>query len=154
MNITIRAHQTQLKQEDALRMEKRLHFALGRFSSGINRVRIRLTDSNGPKGGHDKECLIVVTLRKGGEIIVKGKGVNNSLALNLCAARISRAVERKLSQRWRTPVRRKHRETDTETIASPEEIEQSHSTFARNDLMVGGPGYLLFATGKHERERE
>ena len=31
MQITIKPHQTQLTQEETLRMEKRIHFALGRF---------------------------------------------------------------------------------------------------------------------------
>ncbi len=152
MQITIKAHQTQLNQEDSLRMERRLHFALGRFSDGIERVRIRLTDCNGPKGGPDKECLIVVKLRKGGEIIVKGKGMNNGLALNLCADRVSRAVDRKLSRRWRTPVHRIRRVPDTEMTATTKNIKKSTNTFEKNNLTVGFPGLLLLTNGMTEQK--
>jgi hypothetical protein len=109
MKIIIKSHQLQLDQETSTSMERRLRFALGRFGSSINRVTVRLTDINGPKGGIDKECLIVVTLRKGGEIVVQGSGMNCSATLNYCAGRVSRAVDRELARYRRDPIRKMRR---------------------------------------------
>jgi ribosome-associated translation inhibitor RaiA len=41
---------------------RRLGFALDRFAGRIRRAEVRLGDLNGPKGGHDKYCRIVVSV--------------------------------------------------------------------------------------------
>ena len=109
MRITIKVHRLQLAQEMITTMERRLRLTLGRFVGSINRVTVRLTDINGPKGGIDKECLIVVKLRKGGEVVVQGIGKNCSATLHYCADRIGRAVGRELSRNRRTPIRKMRR---------------------------------------------
>jgi putative sigma-54 modulation protein len=43
-------------------IERRLTFALGRFSSRIEKVLVRLQDVNGPKGGVDQQCQVAVVL--------------------------------------------------------------------------------------------
>ena len=152
MQITIKAHQTQLNQKDTLQMERRIHFALGRFANGIDRIRVRLTDSNGPKGGPDKECLIVVKLRKGGEIVVQGKGMKNGTVLNRCADRISRAVDHELSRRWRKPIRRRRRVHDAEMTAIFESEERINDTFEQNSMTLDLPDTLLLTSGRVEQK--
>lgn len=138
MHITIKVHQTQLDQEATLRMERRLHLALGRFGNDIDRVSARLTDINGPKGGPDKQCLIYIKLTKGGEIVIKGKGVDNGSALNYCADRISRAVDRELSRRWRAPIRRVRRVQNAEMAAILENEEKINDKIVQDRLFCPG----------------
>ncbi|OEU50968.1 MAG: hypothetical protein BA866_03765 [Desulfobulbaceae bacterium S5133MH15] len=114
MKTTIKAHHLRLDQKTNSAMERRLRFALGRFGASINEVTVRLTDLNGPKGGIDKECLIVVKLRKGGKVIVQGSGKDCTATLNYCADRIGRAVERELSRNRKAPIRRMRRVKKTE----------------------------------------
>lgn len=95
-------------------MERRIRFALGRFGTSVKEVTLRLKDLNGPKGGVDKECLIVVNMSKGGEVIVQGNGKDYSTTLNYCAERIGRAVERELSRKRMTPIRKIRRIQHTE----------------------------------------
>lgn len=121
MKITIKAHQLQLDQETSTSMERRLRFALGRFGSSINRVNVRLTDLNGLKGGIDKECLIVVKLRKGGEVVVQGSGKDCSETLNYCADRIGRAVDRELTRYRKAPIRKMRRKQNVEKEVSLDE---------------------------------
>ena len=109
MQINIKGRQVKLQQETIKQMERRLLFSLSRFGHDINRVNVRLTDINGPKGGYDKECLIVVKLRKSGEVVVQGNGTDCSSALNHCADRISRAVDRELVRRREQPIRKMRR---------------------------------------------
>jgi hypothetical protein len=42
-------------------VRERLESHLGHLSAGIQSVRVRLEDLNGPKGGIDKECFVEVT---------------------------------------------------------------------------------------------
>ena len=114
MQITIKSRQVQMQEDTINTMDRRLRFALSRFGHSVNRVTVRLTDINGPKGGYDKECLIVVKLRKGGEVVVRGHGKDCSSALNYCADRISRAVGRELARRRRAPIRKMRRMQNVE----------------------------------------
>jgi len=47
---------------DAMRsfIQQRVRQAFGHFAEHIDRVEVRLTDINGPRGGIDKACRIVV----------------------------------------------------------------------------------------------
>jgi len=121
MKITIKAHQLKLDQETMTSMERRLRLALGRFGNSIKRVTVRLTDLNGPKGGIDKECLIVAKLQKGGEVVVRGSGMNCSTTLNYCADRIGRAVDRELTRHRETPIRKIRRMQNVEKEISLDE---------------------------------
>ncbi len=117
MKISIKAHRLKIDKQKNAAMERRLRFALGRFGASVKEVRVRLTDLNGPKGGVDKECLIIVRLQKGGEVIVQGSGKDCTATLNYCADRISRAVERDLSRNRTASIRRMRRKQSAEQEA-------------------------------------
>ena len=52
-------------------LERRLQFALARFSGHIQRVQVVLEDQNGPRGGLDKHCRVVVRLREAGDVVAE-----------------------------------------------------------------------------------
>src|SRR5690348_11454278 len=64
------------EMDDALKdhVERRLRFALGRLAARIGRMTVLLSDVNGPRGGIDKRCRIVVTLVPRGMVRVEGSG--------------------------------------------------------------------------------
>ena len=109
MQINIKGRQVQLQDETIKNMKRRLLFSLSRFGHAIQGVTVQLTDINGPKGGHDKECLIVVKLQKGGKVVVQGSGIDCDLTLNHCADRIGRTVDRELTRRRNAPIRKMRR---------------------------------------------
>jgi len=114
MQINIKGRQVQLQDETIKNMKRRLLFSLSRFGHAIQGVTVQLTDINGPKGGHDKECLIIVKLQKGGKVVVQGSGIDCELALNHCADRIGRTVDRELTRRRKAPIRKMRRELRAE----------------------------------------
>ena len=95
-------------------IDRRLHFALGRFSPVIDHVRVRVGDINGPRGGVDKHCLIVVKLRASGSNPIAVDDNDEDLraavtrASNRAGRTVARAIERKRRkrayQRRRLPV--------------------------------------------------
>lgn len=109
MKINIKGCQVRLQKETINKLKRRLRFSLSRFGHVINGITVRLTDINGPKGGRDKDCLLVVKLRQGGEIVVRGNGVDCVAALYHCADRSSHTVGRELSRRRMTPIRKMRR---------------------------------------------
>jgi len=50
-------------------IERRLRFALAKFDSRIQKVIVFLHDQNGPRGGIDKVCRILVKTRGCGAVI-------------------------------------------------------------------------------------
>lgn len=79
--------------------DRRLSFALSRFGTGVLKTAVYLTDNNGPKGGFDKNCLIVVRLRGLGEVVAEVVDTEWPVAIDRATTRIGhnvrRAIERK-----------------------------------------------------------
>lgn len=81
---------------DAIRshVERRLHFALGRFSGRIERVHVSLTDVNGPRGSFDKSCRVELRLGRRSSVVVERLGADLCTAIDLAADSCRRAVSR------------------------------------------------------------
>jgi len=76
MRIDIQARKFQLT--DALRghIERRLGFALSAREGNINRVIVRLSGINGPRGGADKCCHIQVMLPHLPDVVIEDTEAN------------------------------------------------------------------------------
>ena len=86
-------------------IDRRLHFALGRFGQAIDHVSVRVGDINGPRGGVDKHCQIVVKLRASGSNPISVDDKDEDLlaavarASNRAGRTVARTIERKRSKR-------------------------------------------------------
>lgn len=78
--------------------QRRLTFALGRFSSRIKQVRVRLADINGPRGGIDKRCAIECNLGKNGTVLIEETDADLYAAIDRASNRVKVAVRRKLDR--------------------------------------------------------
>ncbi len=95
-------------------VDRRLYFALGRFGPAIDHVSVRVGDANGPRGGIDKNCQIVIKLRASGSSLIAVDDNDEDLraavarASNRAGRTVARAIERKrrkrVYQRRRLPV--------------------------------------------------
>lgn len=86
---------------DALRehAEHRLRFGLTHASDRIRRVEMRLSDINGPRGGADKRCSIVVALESLPEVVIEDIENDLYIAIDRAADRASRSVARCLERK-------------------------------------------------------
>lgn len=96
---TIKARGGKPASELAAHVERRLRFALTRFSGRIGRVSVFLADQNGPRGGIDKTCRIVVRLREGGDVIAEVSDVDWEVAVDRATTRIGHSTGRELARR-------------------------------------------------------
>jgi len=80
-------------------IERRLQFALARFSSRVRRVNVFLADENGPRGGIDKTCRIVVRLRDGGDVVAEVSDSDWVIAVDRATTRIGHTVSREVARR-------------------------------------------------------
>jgi len=77
-------------------VERRMGFALGRFGDRIGRVVVHLTDVNGPRGGEDKRCRVVVEVLGYARVVVEDTDRDVQVAIERMADRVGQAVRRKL----------------------------------------------------------
>ncbi len=99
-------------------IETKLADVLTRFGPQVSRATVYLADQNGPRGGVDKLCRIVVKLRRQGEITVEDRACRWFSAVTGALGRLRNSIHRKLAK-WRTtrtrsPKPRKLVETDME----------------------------------------
>ncbi len=95
-------------------ISKQIDEALRRFAGRIRRVSIRLSDTNGPRGGVDKDCSIAVQLVRGKTLRARQSDRNLLAATNLAADRVTHALRRELDRRRHKTRRRRPWELDAE----------------------------------------
>lgn len=93
-------HATGVKLDEELRehLDRRLNFALSRFGNCVMKTVVYLSDNNGPKGGIDKSCLIVVRLRGKGEVVAELADTDWTVAIDRATTRIGHNVSRELER--------------------------------------------------------
>lgn len=111
MKIDITMQQGCSDKKISRRIDRRVRLSLSRFAASIQAVTIRISDTNGPKGGDDKRCIVSVKLASAGEVVVQGEGQKVLSVLNHCLSRAERAVSRSLDRRRDTPIRMNRRRT-------------------------------------------
>jgi ribosome-associated translation inhibitor RaiA len=85
--------------------QRRLSFALRRFADRIQRVTVRVVDVNGPKGGVDSRCLVEADLAGGASVRAEATTAWPFASITRAAARLSRAIERRLVRGREAPRR-------------------------------------------------
>jgi len=75
-------------------VRRRLTSTLGRLRDHVHEIQVRLSDVNGPRGGPDKRCRLVVSGARGGVIVAQGTAPNFYQAVDAAAERAGRAVRR------------------------------------------------------------
>ena len=98
MQINIQAKQFSLT--DALRShaERRLRSTLTCCDEHIQRVIMRLSDINGPRGGEDKCCHLQVVLAGLPDVVVEDIEADMYVAIDRATDRAGRTVVRKLDR--------------------------------------------------------
>lgn len=91
-------------------IERRLRFALSRFGSRIQKTIVFLQDGNGPRGGIDKVCRILVRTRGCGVMMAAVVDSDWVAAVDRATTRIGHTVARQVDR---------HRERQSMAQRSP-----------------------------------
>ena len=99
MQIDIQARDFSLS--DALRShaQRRLRSALSCCDEYIQRVAVRLSDINGPRGGEDKRCHLQVVLAGLPDVVIEDIEADLYVAIDRATDRAGRTVVRKIDRR-------------------------------------------------------
>ena len=98
MNIQIVDRNVGITQNQRDHIDRCLQFAFDRFSIHVNAIDISLADVNGPKGGEDVQCRMLISLHGTGELIVEGKGVSVESVVTDTTDRAALAVSRRIDR--------------------------------------------------------
>ena len=98
MHIDIQARNFSLTNALRGHVERRLGYALSSRNDQIQRVLVRLSDINGPRGGEDKCCHIQVVLPQLADVVIEDTEVDMYTAIDRAADRAGRTVGRRLAR--------------------------------------------------------
>jgi putative sigma-54 modulation protein len=98
MQIDIQARHFPLTDALYSHIKRRLSFALHNRDDRIQRVFVRVSDINGPRGGADKRCHIQVTLTHLPDVVIKDTGADLYEAIDRAADRAGRTTVRRLTR--------------------------------------------------------
>jgi putative sigma-54 modulation protein len=108
MFVHIQSRHFSLSEALSRYVKNKVQIMLSRYEAKISRVDVSLFDINGPKGGEDKCCKIVVKINSASSVVLQETAEDLYDAINTCTRRGRRAVKRQLSLHVRT--RRKIKE--------------------------------------------
>ena len=111
MQLQITSTNTRLTDALKSQVERRLRFAITRFTPTVGDVSVALSDESGPKGAPTKKCQIAVRLRPKGLVIVEAKDGTFDAAVGIAADRVSRSLARHLERRRLGRKRQRRNET-------------------------------------------
>jgi hypothetical protein len=101
----IRVMGAQLANGDRDHISRKLGMKLGKFASSIERVTVRLSDANGPKGGRDQVCQIKVVMSGLPSVVVEERDTRFQRAVDRAINSATLAVRRSVQRRRMKPLR-------------------------------------------------
>lgn len=75
---------------------KRMGFAIGRFQEHIRWARVKVADVNGPKGGVDKRCVVMLRMRNLPDVVFAITQFDVRVAVDQAADRVAQILSRRL----------------------------------------------------------
>ena len=94
MTIDIRALDFELTRPIRRHVESRVEMALAPVSRWVRGIAARLEDVNAERGGVDKRCRLIVTLRHRGTVVTETTDIDLYAAVDAASSRLRRAVLR------------------------------------------------------------
>lgn len=93
-----------IDDEDRGYISRTLGMKLGKFVSSIERITVRLSDTNGPKGGPDKRCQIKVVLSGLPSVVVNETDSTLPRTIDRAVDAAAHAVRRRVQRRRLKPL--------------------------------------------------
>jgi hypothetical protein len=93
-----------IDDEDRGYIARKLGMKLGKFVSSIERITVRLSDTNGPKGGRDQRCQIKVVLSGLPSVVVNETDSTLPRTIDCAVDAAALAVRRRVQRRRLKPL--------------------------------------------------
>ena len=107
----------ELDDDDRELIRQKLGTKLGKFETSIERVSVRVTDANGPRGGVDQVCSVKVVLSGLPSVVIERRHTALHAAIDAALRATEQAVRSSVRRRRMKP--RKGRNSVTDGGISP-----------------------------------
>ena len=94
MQLQINDRSNRMSDQDHKETERKVLFAISRFSPLLDRVELTITDVNGPRGGVDVQCQCRAIPKRGEPLVVVDCDAEVLPSIGACMKRMGRAVAR------------------------------------------------------------
>jgi ribosome-associated translation inhibitor RaiA len=111
----VRVIGVELDENSCALIRRKLGMKLGKFVTSIERVTVRVTDTNGPRGGIDQVCNVKVVLSGLPSVVVERRDAALHAAIDVAMRATEQAVRRSVGRRRMKPLRRRN----LATLATP-----------------------------------
>lgn len=98
MQMTITSRHADLTQPIREHIRGRMYAALDQHATRIEQVEVVLEDENGPRGGFDQVCRVVVSLTNGMKLRHERRGLDLYSNVSLLADKVKQRVGRELGK--------------------------------------------------------
>jgi len=96
-----------LDDDQCAYITRKLGMKLGKFAASIERVSVRVTDVNGPRGGLDQRCRVKVVLRGLPTVLIDRQDANKEVAIDAALRAAEESVRRAVGRRRMKPLHRR-----------------------------------------------
>jgi ribosome-associated translation inhibitor RaiA len=86
-------------------IRRKLGMKLGTFATSIERISVRMTDMNGPRGGIDQVCNVKVVLSGLPSVVIERRHAGLHAAIEVALHATEQAVRRRVRRRRMKPLR-------------------------------------------------
>ena len=107
----VRVIGVELDEDNRALIRRKLGMKLGKFAASIERITVRVTDANGPRGGVDHVCNVKVVLSGLPSVVVERRDVTPHAAIDRSLRATEQAVRKSLGRRRMKPLRRRNATT-------------------------------------------
>ncbi len=98
MKIEVRSTELELTPTERVDLEERIASGLGRFYEQIHVVRARVRDINGPRGGVDVACHLMIVARTGVTVLIDERAASLKAAVDVALDRATFNLTRALGR--------------------------------------------------------
>jgi ribosome-associated translation inhibitor RaiA len=103
----VRVFGTSLNDGQRAQVRQKLGTKLGKFASSIERVSVRVSDVNGPRGGVDQRCRVKVVLSRLPSVVVERRHSSPKAAIDAALRATEESVRRIVGRRRMKPLHRR-----------------------------------------------
>jgi hypothetical protein len=96
-----------LDNEQLAHVRRKLGMKLGKFTSSIERVSVRLSDVNGPRGGVDQCCRVKVVLSGLPSVVIERRHFDAEVAIDSALRATEESLRRVVRRRRMKPLHRR-----------------------------------------------
>ena len=100
-----------LDEDQRADIARKLRMKLAKFAASIERVSVRVTDVNGPRGGVDQRCRVKVVLSGLPSVIVEHWHATKEAAIEVALRSTEESVRRVVGRRRMKPLHRRTSKT-------------------------------------------